>query len=274
MSTPEALQTREPTPGDDFVWVDQPWGRVLRANALGRAADHFFTARQLRLRAARGQEAPDWALVARAIGVDEANLARARQVHGTSVLVVRVGMDFGAPNGSAADILVTNDLSRALTVRVADCVPVLLADPVSGAVAAAHAGWRGTAAGAVSVAVGALARTYGSRPADLLVAVGPSIGPCCYEVGREVLDAFQRQQSHAARWFSPRPHGRFHLDLWQATRDQLQQSGVAPEHISIARLCTATHRDWFFSYRVEGEATGRLVAVIRPRERAVFAPAQ
>ncbi len=267
MTTPGALQSSEPAADDDFAWVDKPWGRALEAGALARVADHFFTTRQLRLRGTHEQESTDWALVARAIGVAPPDLVRTRQVHGMRVLVAHVASGAIAPDASEADILLTNDSSHALSVRVADCVPLLVADPVTGAVAAAHAGWRGTAAGVASRTVEALARTYGARPADLLVAIGPSIGPCCYEVGHDVLDAFEHARVGASRWFAPQANGGFHLDLWRATCDQLEAAGVAPTHISVARLCTATHREWFFSFRCEGSGTGRLVGVIRSARR-------
>ena len=107
----------------------------------------------------------------------------------------------------------------------------------------------------------------GVRPADLLAALGPSIGPCCYEVGDEVRGAFATAGWSAARcerWFASRPGARLHLDLWRATSDQLEETGVRLERVHVAALCTATHHRVFFSYRAEGPGTGRLAAIIRP----------
>ncbi len=188
-----------------FIWTTEAWGPALRSSALGEVADHFFTTRQLRL---RGDGEPgDWCRVAETIGVRPPRLLRLTQVHGRVVFVHRGG---GAEEGGqvipagdaaaaapdeagwpAADISMTDDPTVALAIQVADCVPLLLADPLSGAVAAVHAGWRGTAAGAAIAAVEALGREFGARPERLVVAQGPSIGPCCYTVGDELIDAYR-----------------------------------------------------------------------------------
>jgi len=110
--------------------------------------------------------------------------------------------------------------------------------------------------------VDALSRAFGSVPADLVAAVGPSIGPCCYEVGAEVRERFG---AHAGAWFTAGPRGRPHLDLWRATSDQLLAAGLPPEHVHLSRLCTATWPAVFYSYRREGSGTGRMAGVIRVR---------
>ena len=151
-----------------------------------------------------------------------------------------------------------------LTVRVADCAALLIADSRRGAVAAVHAGWRGTAAGIAAVAVARLRELHGSDPRDLIAALGPSIGPCCYTVGAELMDAFRgagQDEADLGRWFR---HGeRLQLDLWTANRDQLEAAGVPAAAIHVSGLCTACHPDWFYSYRREGTAAGRLVGFIR-----------
>lgn len=182
-----------------------------------------------------------------------------------------------------ADIAISNDSTLALVVQAADCVPLLFANPTIGAVAAAHAGWRGLASGVPIVAVEALAREFGGRPADLLVAAGPSIGACCYEVGDEVRARFEQAGFTAeqlARWFvreprptarnpsiaglpaAPRP-GHWFFDAWSAAREQLESSGVPSRQIYIAGMCTASHEETFCSYRRDGKASGRLAAAIR-----------
>jgi YfiH family protein len=159
-----------------------------------------------------------------------------------------------------ADIAVTNDPSVAVSVRAADCVPLVLADRRTGAVAAVHAGWKGTAAGAAMIAVRSLTSRYGTRPADVIASVGPSIGPCCYEVGSELAHHFSAHPE-AATWFLPgvKPH----LDLWRATRDQLARAEVPADQIHVCALCTFDHPALFHSYRREGAHAGRLVAAIR-----------
>ncbi len=252
-----------------FELSPERWGPVLRAPALSAVADHFFTLRQLQLREADAR-VHDWARVAEAIGVGTARLLRPRQVHGCEVVVVNESglRRFSDGMRPEADVLVSGDPSVALAVQVADCVPILMADRRTGAVAAAHAGWRGTAAGVVRAAVGSLIRQLGSRAGDLVTAVGPSIGPCCYTVGPEVVDRFVtagHQPSAIEAWFVRQPTGGYLLDLWRATIDQLMESGVRAEHIHAARLCTAHETERFFSYRAEGSGTGRMAAVIRAR---------
>jgi polyphenol oxidase len=257
------------TPTKSFESIPQSWGQVLRAPGLSAVADHFFTTRQLRLRG-QAVEAHDWARVARAIGVEPEKLLRPRQVHGREVVAV-TGTDVRRFSGGTrpdADVVITDDPSLALAVQVADCVPVLMADRRTGAVAATHAGWRGTAAGVVQAAVAALASHFGARAGDLVAALGPSIGPCCYAVGQDVVEAFAvagHSPEMIGRWFSRGSDGRYLLDLWAATCDELAGAGVAPENIHAAQLCTAHDPGRFFSYRAEGSGTGRMAAVIRPR---------
>ena len=274
------------SPTDGFRWITCRWGRALQSTALVEVADHLFTTRQLRLRGPR--ERDEWAAVADALGVEPSKLLRPRQVHGRGVLSHRRGETIPAWDGDGpdADIIATDDPVVAICVQVADCIPMLLADRRTGAVAAAHAGWRGCVARVAEAAVGAMVRLFGARPADLVVAFGPSIGACCYEVGPEVREAFLAggfDSDSVGRWFVPGgpPSGakasgtreaddgfggdRLHLDLWTATRDQLAAIGVVADHIHLSRLCTVDHLDTFFSYRAEGPGTGRIVGAIRAR---------
>lgn len=254
---------------DGFEWVDAPWGAALRCRPLADVAPHLFSTRQLVLRPGQQPRALSDALGATAVVL-------VRQVHGREVVVVRDG-DAGPMAGDdarvLADALVTNVPGVAIAVKAADCVPLLIADRRCGAVAAVHAGWRGTAARIVVAAVEAMAREYGSRPADLTVAIGPSIGVCCYEVGTDVVDAFAAA-GHARhlvdRWFQSPPPRRgsrtrsaLHLDVAGANRDQLVLAGVTQAKIHMSRLCTAMHLDVLTSYRVEGSQATRLVAAIR-----------
>jgi len=256
---------------NSFESTFEAWGEVLRAPALSAVADHFFTTRQLRLRG-EATGARDWDTVASAIGVERHKLLRPRQVHGRQVLAVS-GADLGLfadQRRPEADAVITDDPSLAVAVQVADCVPALIADRRTGAVAAAHGGWRGIASGTLEAAVEALGSTFGARPGDLVAALGPSIGPCCYAVRQDVVDAFAaagHSGDSLARWFRPDRDGHYRLDLWAAARDQLGRAGLAPDKIICARLCTAHDQERFFSYRVEGKRTGRMAAVIRSRGR-------
>jgi polyphenol oxidase len=259
-----------PAVPDSFYWTQQSWGSALRCHPLQAVAPHLFTTRQLPL-----SSHADWEQVATAVGAER--IATLTQVHGRDAVVVRHGhrdrqQDARRPE---ADILVSDDPVTALAVRAADCVPLLLADPTTGAVAAVHAGWRGTAAGAATAAVEKLAREFSAQPQDLIAAIGPSIGACCYEVGAELIDAFLAA-GHARRdvdrWFMTRANGaKPRLDTWAANRDQLMMAGVLEENIHISGLCTASNVDLFPSYRVEKENTGRLVGVIKAKGKRVFA---
>ena len=257
-----------PLPDPAVRWSHETWGAALRCDAIEPVAQHLFTTKQLRLRPFERQSEP-WTAAVAAAGGALTDLRRITQVHGGTVRVTGPGdAVIGAP---AADAIVSNTPGQVLAVQVADCVPILLADPRTGAVGAVHAGWRGSAARIGPGAVQALAREFGVRPADLLVAVGPSIGPCCYQVGRDVIDAFRHAgagDAQLARWFSDTATGSLRLDLWTVNRDQLVEAGVAPDRIYLSRLCTQTHATVFDSYRVEGPNAGRMAALIRvPRGR-------
>lgn len=211
--------------------------------------------------------------------VEPGQLVRVRQVHGATVAIAENAR--GRP--PQADILVSADSALALVVEAADCVPLLIADRRTGAIAAAHAGWRGLAAGVPAIAVGSLTREFGSRPADLVVAVGPAIGACCYEVGEDVRERFAARPAgghHWERWFLtsparsaanpsiPRAAGarradRWFFDAWTASGDQLMAAGVPAHQIFVAGLCTASHAGVWCSYRRDGPPAGRIAAAIR-----------
>jgi purine-nucleoside/S-methyl-5'-thioadenosine phosphorylase / adenosine deaminase len=254
-----------PEPRDSFRWISESFGPALRCEALAEVAGHAFTTRCLALDP--GGRGDGWRDLALALGVAVDAIVRLTQVHGPSVAVLRRSDGVGAPpDRPVADIVISDRPDVAVAVQVADCVPLLLGDARTGVVAAAHAGWRGMAAGVPRVAVEALARAFGSRPEDLVGAIGPSIGPCCYEVGEDVRDAFRRAGlvgQPVDSWFATGRRGRPHLDLWRATSDQLVSAGVAIDRIHACGLCTATHRDVFYSYRGDGPGTGRMVGVIR-----------
>jgi hypothetical protein len=249
-----------------FRWFREGCGVALRCVALEERAQHVFTTRQLQLR--DSSDARAWASVAECCGARADRLFRVKQVHGRTVRVVRAD-DGGAAVGEdrpEADAIVSNVPGALLAVQVADCVPMVIVDRRIGAAGVVHAGWRGTCAGVGAAAVAALARECGSRPEDLLVALGPSIGACCYEVGDELLTAFREagaRDHELARWFTRTASGSLRLDLWTANRDQLVNAGVAAPHVYLSRLCTQSHAELLESYRVEGARAGRMVAAVR-----------
>src|SRR3954466_4609184 len=176
----------EPQPNRAFEWTQAPWGAVLRCSLLTPTADHFFTIKNLTLR----DQVDEWTAVADLIGVEAGDLLLVRQVHEATVAVASADRPRPWPHPQA-DAIVSNDPTAAIGVRVADCVPILLAEENGRAVAAIHAGWRGTAKRAAIAGVAALQSRYGVRPERIVAAVGPCIGPCCYEVGASTRDTFR-----------------------------------------------------------------------------------
>lgn len=208
-----------------------------------------------------------WEQVAASLDSSAACLARLRQVHGVAVVVKRPG-DQPAPQLPDADIIMSDNAALTLAIQTADCVPMLIADRATGAVATAHAGWRGLAAGAPRVTVQAMRDAFGSRPTDLVVAIGPAISAPRYEVGAEVREPFRASGFNAdrlARWFPSETRAEHWLfDGTRSATEQLADAGVPAAQIHVAALCTATYADLFCSYRRDGRAAGRLAAAIRP----------
>jgi len=170
-----------------------------------------------------------------------AQLATLKQIHSASCVTAegRAGLL------GEGDALIEDQPGSVVAVKTADCIPVLLVDERRRAVAAVHAGWRGTAARIAADAVAAMSRRFGTNPEDLLAAIGPGIGECCYEVGAEVAEHFGGQ-------------GRGHIDLAAANRRQLEESGVTPRRIYASNLCTMCRGEEFDSFRRDHEKAGRM----------------
>src|SRR5258705_9878187 len=222
--------TRPEVPAS-FHWTDETWGTALRCRPLEPIAPHLFTTRQLELPSGAA-----WRALATAIGVPPERVVSLNQVHGREVVTVRRNVAADALRAMQAerpqaDALVSDAPDVALVVRAADCVPLLIGDSRTGTVAAVHAGWRGTAAGVAAAAIGALARGFGSRPGDLVVPVGPAIGPCCYEVRPDLVDAVaaaRHERYLIERWFMTPRDQKMRLHVPGSNRDQLILAG-APE---------------------------------------------
>jgi len=239
----------------------------------------------------------------RQLGAGEFTLASLRQTHASVVflatrdtsdaLTYQLAGSSGVQTAGGplpeGDALLTNQPGLLLSVRTADCLPVLLADPRRRAVGVVHAGWRGALARIVAKAVGEMRRLFGSQPEDLRAALGPSIRVCCYEVGQEVVDAFCGRFTEGERFFrrhssgrgtapaaatplsslpvyppghAPEVSGAAHLDLVAVAQAQLLGAGLRAAHIQTVPFCTACRTDLFFSHRREGSLTGRMMAVI------------
>lgn len=228
--------------------------------------------------------------VATAMGVSLDNLVMAQQVHGSEVAVI--GPEYlkrpllapaipDQPDPArlpltipSADALVTNVPGLALCLHFADCVPIILGDPEHRAVGLVHAGWRGTLEGIAQRTVQAMMRAFGTRPAALWAAIGPSIGPCCYTIDAQraamvqaafpwwqevlTLSPFRTTPGNASPSLRAEANlKRISFDLWTANRRQLLEMGLLPNHIEVASICTACSTADFYSYRAEGRKTGR-----------------
>jgi YfiH family protein len=214
-----------------------------------------------------------------ALGAKDLKLISLKQIHSDVIHLFN-----SAPTEICqGDAAASNRPGLLLGMQTADCVPILLVDPKKRAVAAVHAGWRGTLARIVVKAIGQMQMQFRTKPADLLAAIGPSIGGCCYEVGTEVATQFLSQFAEAPDWFDefrtgdepnpvqwlnmmppghqPPPKNVL-LDLKKANRAQLLIAGVREQNIFVSDLCTACRRDFLFSYRKEGARSGRLMSVI------------
>lgn len=205
-----------------------------------------------------------------AIGVEPDKMVLVGQVHGADVfeaLPVHQGMGSSPdrPQAGYADALITDQPDLVLTTLHADCQPILLVDPERPAVAAIHAGWRGTVEDVAGATVRAMHDVFGSDPANILAYLGPGIGGCCNEVGPEVTAAW-RDQAHdlgpLAELAVTIPSIREHLDIPRANALLLQRAGVQPEHIEISSICTKCSTDDWFSHRGQGAKTGRQASMI------------
>ena len=181
------------------------------------------------------------------------------QVHSADVVVAAAPQDASPPERKA-DAIITNNPAVTLFMRFADCVPILLFDPAHRAVGIVHAGWLGTVRRVTTAAVEALQQNFGSRPDELLAAIGPSIGPDHYEVGQEVIDRVRETFGKQAEALLPGKLGHTYFDLWAANRVLLEQAGVT--RVELAGLCTACHPEDWYSHRAQQGKTGRFGAMI------------
>jgi YfiH family protein len=196
-------------------------------------------------------------------------LAAGWQVHGADVRVVKDESDARGPELARGeteycDALITNAQHVLVGVKTADCVPILLGDARTQAVAAIHAGWRGTLALIIARTLERMRLEYDTRPEDVRAAIGPSALRCCYEVGHEVIEAFRSSFAEADELLTPTREGHALIDLQRANRNQLIAAGIFSQHIHAAPLCTMCRTDLFFSYRREKPhgRVGRLMSVI------------
>lgn len=202
-----------------------------------------------------------------AIGADGGKLARSNQVHGDNVRVITSAdceTDICEKVEYEADALITAIPGVALMVTVADCVPILLYDPVRRVIAAVHSGWRGTAKGVVTRTVERMVDVYGCCPRDILAAIGPSIGPEHFETHEDVPNAMMAAlATQALQHIQIKENGKFSVDLKGLNRLRLEQAGLESDHIAVSTECTACNSDRYWSHRKSGNERGAMAAAIQ-----------
>lgn len=202
----------------------------------------------------------NYMLVAKDFELPYEHITAAKQTHSTDICVVtqeNSGCGISRLDETfEADGLVTNALQIPIAVFYADCVPILLFDPERRVIAAVHSGWRGTVGKISQNAIALMNEKFGSEPQNILAAIGPSIGPCCFETGAEVASEFDQDLCQSQN------DGKFKVDLWQANRRILENCGVLPQNIDVFKLCTICRSDILYSYRTHKESTGRMGAFI------------
>lgn len=201
------------------------------------------------------------------LGIEADKVVAADQVHGDVIKeVTATEMGRGAMEYDttipATDALMTNVPHIPLLTCYADCVPLFFFDPVKKVVALAHAGWKGTVLHIGRQTVERMVNSYGCLPADLRAAIAPSIGPCCYEVDEKVMDRMRASFPYWMELTESKGPGKWKLNLWEANRRQLLDSGLKEENIAVAGECTNCNSDRLFSYRAAGGKTGRMAAII------------
>jgi hypothetical protein len=289
-----------PVPGwQKFPWLWSGFSTRLGGRSRAYCADDAPGELNLGFTADDSREAvaDNRRLLADAItGQASTPLLALRQFH-SNLLVLAAAADAARERPQKADGVIGNEPGYLLAVQTADCIPVLVADRKRRAVGAFHAGWRGTVKRIVETGIGRMRLEFGSRPEDLVAAIGPGAGPCCYAVGEELLSEFESQFSYARELFrevfdsdpvrmkypmlflTQRAPGHspigpsLHLDLIEANRRQLLDSGIAATAIQVVGGCTQCHRELFFSHRGSGGHAGRMMAVIGIQSAQKLRPA-
>jgi len=283
-----------PVPGWDFPWLWSGFSTRVGGMSHAYCAEGAPGELNLGFTAAddRNLVVQNRRLLAEAVTGDSATpMVTLRQVH-SNLIVQAARADAARQRPLKADGIMTGKPGFLLAVQTADCIPVLVADRRRSAVAAFHAGWRGTVKRIVELGVGRMRFAFGSRPDDLIAAIGPGIGACCYSVGHEVFSEFESQFTYAAELFrevydanpvrekypmlflTQRPPGHskigpgLHVDLIESNRRQLLAAGLKPESIQVIGGCTQCRPDLFFSHRASRGHAGRMMAVIGIRKNS------
>ncbi len=260
--------------------ITQKQGTLEYLTAEGISAPHCFTTRlggvsrgplssmniAIKLDEKETNVAKNFEILSRALGFDPGNLVLTRQTHSDIVRVVTKADCRGCFHRDypECDALVTGDPGVALVVFTADCTPILLHDPVTGAVGAAHAGWRGTVSAIGAKTVDAMVRQFGCKPENIRAAIGPNIGPCCFETDADVPQALLKAFGEEVSAFITQSGNKYYVNLKEINALILGRAGV--RHIEISSECTKCRPDRFWSHRVTGNIRGSQGAIIVCKE--------
>ena len=255
-------------------------GKLEYLVAEGISVPHCFTTRHggvssgylssLNLGTNRGDSPPNvtenYRILGSALGFDPKNAVLTNQIHTATVRTVTKADHLGLDHQAypQCDALITNDPGAALVIFTADCTPILLHDPATGAVGAAHAGWRGTAAGIAGKTVQAMVNAFGCDPKNIRAAIGPNIAQCCFETDADVPNALLESFGNEAKPFIRAYNDKYYVNLKEINALSLRQTGVA--HIAISPLCTACQPDRFWSHRITKGQRGSQGAIIVCKE--------
>ena len=209
----------------------------------------------------------NYEIICKAVNIDPKNLVLSKQTHTDNIRTVTKedcgkGI-FSERDYDDVDGLITNVKGIALVTQFADCTPLLFYDPVNKVIANVHSGWRGTVKQIGAKAVKRMTEEFGSNPSDIIAAIGPCIGKCCYEVDTPVYSEFEKVAGlDLSAIFTQKNDDKYMLDLWEANRQILISAGVKPENIDVTDLCTHCHSEYFHSHRATGGMRGNLAAII------------
>ena len=211
----------------------------------------------------------NWGRLAAAFAIPLEQFLVVNQVHGDNIFVIKPhGGYFSSRAEMDYDAIVTDRANVAICIKTADCVPVFIADRIKKIIAVVHGGWRGTSLGITAKVIRLLQDKYGSSAQDILAAIGPSIGKCCYQVDSVVADSFYKQKGHKHFLFAGTGKNKWTLDLTEANHRQILECDIPEDNIDISDLCTMCNQDLFFSHRGSGGITGRQINFIMIKEDA------
>lgn len=230
--------------------LDVRFGFTTREKNLGSRVNGFKTP-------------DDWNAVADAFHIPHDRLITVNQVHGDTIVVVDE-QNYRSIRTAQADAIVTKMTGIAIGIETADCVPVLIYDPIRRAIAAVHAGWRSTVQKIVQKTIRKMKQEFGCDPASMIAAIGPAIGPECYEVDEPVMGPLREALPFWKEIAILRSEGKWGLDLVKANALELREIGLQPGNIHSLGMCTSCRRDLFYSFRAEGR-TGRMLSVVMMR---------